>query len=322
MGLKEALKGIAIGDAFGAGIEFQDRRWIIENVDFTRYMSARIGIYAENYEPGFYTDDTEHSIGVLKALMHKEIFSEELLLRLWKEEYENDKKAKGFPRQGHGSIKQWYEGNISIESLRESQRKREYPGNAPAMRGIPIGFAPHDKINPYAFINANATHPHPKAQAASILIARAAEYMIVKEGKQDEVIPYCSFFIEDKETIRLLNKIQRLPCRNRLNEKDLELLCGPQPIPYYTEKGKELYGMPCDAMRTAAAALYIIKNVKDPFEGLKRAIRLGGDVDSVAAITTGILAGRYGLDSIPKNIIQKTEGLEKLEALGELFYNN
>ncbi|MFT6334835.1 MAG: ADP-ribosylglycohydrolase [Halioglobus sp.] len=32
--IKDLLFGLAIGDAYGAGVEFQDRNWIAENVDF------------------------------------------------------------------------------------------------------------------------------------------------------------------------------------------------------------------------------------------------------------------------------------------------
>ncbi len=35
------LVGLAIGDAYGAGVEFQDRNWIADNVDFTKFVSAR-----------------------------------------------------------------------------------------------------------------------------------------------------------------------------------------------------------------------------------------------------------------------------------------
>lgn len=39
--IKEVLIGTAIGDAFGAGVEFQDRNWIREHVDFSRFVNAR-----------------------------------------------------------------------------------------------------------------------------------------------------------------------------------------------------------------------------------------------------------------------------------------
>jgi len=48
---------------------------------------------------------------------------------------------------------------------------------------------------------------------------------------------------------------------------------------------------------------------------------MGGDVDSLAAIITGILAGKYGLQSLPKFMIDNVEGKEKLECLAkEMMY--
>ncbi len=90
--IREILLGIAIGDAFGAGVEFQDRNWIRRNVDFTKFVNARhlikvpiekLKVFTENYNAWDYTDDTEMTIGVLKALLSEEPFSESLLVKLW-----------------------------------------------------------------------------------------------------------------------------------------------------------------------------------------------------------------------------------------------
>lgn len=319
MTLKDALIGIAIGDAFGVGIEFRDRKWIRENVDFTKFVNTRHGRYAKGYESGFYSDDTEHSIGVLKTMMDPRAFSIDLLLETWKKEYESDIKEKGFPRQGHGSIIDWYNGCKTIEDIQNSQKSRDEPGNGPPMRAVPLGFADSNKIDEYAIINADATHPHPKARAASILVARAAEYMIIKNGKHDSLIDYCKKFINEKDTLDLLTKANELDIPEKLDEIAYGVLCGPQPIPYFAERGKLINGVPCESMRTAVASLYVIKHSPDAFTGLKNAINLGGDVDSVAAICTGILAGRYGLSSMPPFMLKQTEGIAKLERLASDF---
>ena len=108
--MKDVLLGIAIGDAFGLGLEFQDRKWIQRNIDFSKFVNTREEKFDENYRPGYYSDDTEHSIAVTKALMDKREFSEDLLLEFFKNEYETDRKEKGFSRQGHGSIRDFYDG--------------------------------------------------------------------------------------------------------------------------------------------------------------------------------------------------------------------
>lgn len=39
---------------------------------------------------------------------------------------------------------------------------------------------------------------------------------------------------------------------------------------------------------------------------------MGGDVDSLAAITTGILAAKHGIKSLPQFMIEHVEGKQKL----------
>ena len=72
--MKVILLGIAIGDAFGAGVEFQDRNWIRLHVDFSTLVNARNAIqvasdkladYTKKYRPWDYTDDTEMTIGLI-----------------------------------------------------------------------------------------------------------------------------------------------------------------------------------------------------------------------------------------------------------------
>ena len=316
---KNMVLGVALGDAYGVGIEFQDRDWILHNVDFTKYVNKREGKQGINYESGFYSDDAEHTIGLMKALMSREPYSEELLLRYWKNEYDSDKLEKGFGRQGHGGIKDWYEGKLSVKELQDLQRNREDPGNAPTMRAVPLGYVNSSKINEYAIINANSTHPNQQAIDASILVARAAEYMLVKREDQNQIIKYCKNFVEEKHTLELLTRTDLIGNPEYLSEDEFEILCGPQPIPFLASQGKILKGLPCSSLKTAVSALYIIKHSKDAFTGLKQSINFGGDVDSLAAICTGILGGIYGLESLPSFMLEKLEGKSKLEKLAAEF---
>ena len=112
-----------------------------------------------------------------------------------------------------------------------------------------------------------------------------------------------------------MQEVDKLPVE--LNDSEFEILCGPQPIPRF--KHREVIGMPCSAMRVGGCALYVVKHSKNTFDGLKRAIQLGGDIDTIASICTGILSSRYGLESIPKFMIEKTEGIELLREIAGEF---
>jgi len=54
-------------------------------------------------------------------------------------------------------------------------------------------------------------------------------------------------------------------------------------------------------------------------DALKKSVHLGGDVDSLASIATGIMAGRIGLQTIPKFILDNIEGREYLEELAKEY---
>jgi ADP-ribosylglycohydrolase len=328
LNLNDVLIGLAIGDAYGAGVEFQDRDWIRKHVDFTQFVNRRSSIavpaskledFTLNYNVWDYTDDTEMTIGVIKALLSDKEFSEALLIEKWKEEYDFGIELKGYGRNGHGSMAWLYSGKQTIAQIREFQKNRPNPGNAPAMRSLPLGLINEKHINHYAAINANATHPNVQAVISSQCIARATFYMLVKKGKTDDLIKYCMETVNINESyFAYLNAIDILPVYEELSDNDFEILCGKQPLepPYFLAGIK---GMPSDSMYTAGCVLYVLKYSKDAMDGLKKSIYMGGDVDSIASIVTGILAGVHGIGSLPSFMVESVEGHDYLTSIAKDF---
>lgn len=328
MNVENILLGIAVGDAFGAGVEFQDRDLIRGVVDFSKFVNlrgqikieeSRKEIFTLNYNSWDYTDDTEMTIGLMKALISEEQFSEALLLKMWTLEYENGIAAKGHGRNGHGSMQWYFSGEKTIEEIRSFQKERKNPGNAPAMRSVPLGLLPEVMINDFATINANASHPNEMAIMASQCIAHATNFLIVKKGEPSKVIEYCINKIDlNNEFETYLKAVENLPNYDELKEKDFEILCGAQPIepPYFLPGIK---GVPSDSKFTTGCVLYVLKNSKTAFEALKKSVHLGGDVDSAASITTGIMAGRFGIESIPNFMLENVEGKTYLKQIASIF---
>jgi len=323
--IEHMFLGIAIGEAYGAGLEFQDRNWIRENVDFSKFINKRTDInipeksvFTIDYKEWDYTDDTEMSIAVAKALMSRTTITEDLFIKYFTEEYMSGFHTKGYKRNGHGSIRLVYNGEKSIEEIKDFQKNKQYPGNAPPMRAVPIGFVREDRINSYSILNAISTHPHPKAIDSSILIARATRALLVDDINQKDLIPHCIQYITDKETIEKLKLADNLHSPELLQGKDFEVLCGPQPL-QKKEFIEGLYGLSSNAMYTAISALYFIKHSRSAFEGLKHSINLGGDVDSLASIVTGILAGKYGIGSLPSYMLENVEGVSYLRNFAKQF---
>jgi ADP-ribosylglycohydrolase len=328
MPTQNLLLALAIGDAYGAGVEFQDRAWICANVAFTTFVNARHlitvppeqqALFTKNYRAWDYTDDTEMTVGLMKALVSGESFTEELLVLKWKEEYDKGIAEKGHGRNGHGSMSWYYSGEKTIAEIRDFQRHRPNPGNAPAMRAVPLGLLPDHLINEYARINAQATHPNDAAIISSQCIARAAEYLLVQVGKPKMIIEYCKNKVDlNEEYTTYLYRVDALPAYADLTEKDFAVLCGLQPIkaPYFLPGIK---GVPSDSKFTTGCVLYVLKHSTDAFDALKKSVLLGGDVDSVASITTGIMAGIHGLSSIPTFMLNEVEGRNYLTEVAAEF---
>lgn len=326
--ITDLLLGIAIGDAFGAGVEFQDRAWIRQHVDGTKLLNRRATIqvakeqlvwFTKDYHPWDYTDDTEMTIGVLKALMTTKTLSEDLLVKCWEAEYLKGKLAKGYGRNGHGSMRWYYEGERTIEEIRAFQHGRPNPGNAPAMRAVPFGLLASNLVNKYAAINAKATHPNKAAIIASQCIAQAAAWCLVKAGSPANVIQYCIEAVDlSKEYRTYLEAVDALPIYEALTQRNFEQLCGKQPIeaPYFLPG---INGVPSDSKYTTGAVLYVLKHSVDAFDALMKSVWLGGDVDSVASITTGIMAGKMGIKSLPAFMLNSVEGRTYLEHLAMEF---
>jgi len=315
------LHALSIGDAFGAGVEFQDRDWIRVNVDFTHFVNARHriqieeerrAIFTENYCAWDYTDDTEMTVGLVKALMAEEPFTEELLIRKWQDEYKDGIRRKGHGRNGHGSMRWYYDGEKTIEEIRDFQRNRPNPGNAPAMRAVPLGLLPGNLINEYAAVNARATHPHPHAVMSSQIVARAAHHFLLIDGAATDAFGYCLRSVElDQEFQDYLLAVNGLPRYDQLTKADFAVLCGPQPIsaPYFLPG---IRGVPSDSKYTAGCILYVLRESESAFDALQKSVKLGGDVDSVAAVTVGILAGKHGLHDLPGFLLSATEAIPNL----------
>jgi len=346
----QMLIGDAIGDAFGAIIEMQDAYWIRQYVTFDTWPKnpMRRSEWNTNTARGMYTDDCELTVGLLNGLLqHGLQLREDEMLQAWQAEWDLAKKRPrpappGAERHGHGSIKTYFRGFREIDEVRRLQASKEDPGNAPPMRALPLAYVEDAKIREQlCILNANATHPHPRARAASFLIAEGAKWLI-GGGEQKAVLSRSlqrlkSSKASDAATEAHLKKLDELEDYHAWGDrfKDLppathELLCGPQPCPPADGIGagedgsSKMHGLWSDAMRTSALVLYLLKHHQGPLDILRASVDIGGDVDSIAALCLGVVGGSSGLGfgepgGLPWFLLEEVEGVEYLHARGKRF---
>lgn len=346
----QMLLGDAIGDAFGAGIEMQDAFWIRKNVTADRWPVNPVQKeeWKINSVRGMYTDDCEMTVGLMNGLIAEGVQIEaDGMLRAWRAEWDLGMRRPrpaepGAARNGHGSIKRFFRGQQRLEDIRASQAAKEDPGNAPPMRSLPLAFVADTDRERLCATNADATHPHPKARAASFLVAVAARWLIVERGEQQQVLRVSldrlrGSGLSDEATEAHLERLESLKDYHTYGERFasmpmsvLRLLCGPQPCPHAwavaggADGRSPIHGLWTDAMRTAAVVLYLLKFHRGPLDVLLASIDVGGDVDSIAALCLGVVGGSAGLrlgepGGLPWFLVEELEGVEYLTGRAKAF---
>lgn len=342
----QMMLGDAIGDAFGLGIELTcDAFWIRENVTCDKWPENLPQHWKFNNIRGMYSDDAEMTVGLMKGLMLEGVdIDEEGMLRAWMVEWDLAKQRPppaepGAERCGHGGFKYYAQGKSTLDDLRSRQASSDFPGNAPPMRALPLGFVKKEECERLCKANADTTHPHPKARAASYLIAVAARWLMVEHGDQLQVLQVArsalaASSLAESETDMHLEKIEALPDYHTYGERFSgmpneihSLLCGPQPCQMFKKTvgpDAEMHGIGSDAMRTAGVVLYLMKFHNGPRDVLMASVDFGGDVDSIAALTLAMVAGSVGLQvgqpgGVPEFLVEELEGVEYLVANARAF---
>eukprot|EP00928_Gymnodinium_smaydae_P005346 TRINITY_DN11825_c0_g1_i2.p1 TRINITY_DN11825_c0_g1~~TRINITY_DN11825_c0_g1_i2.p1 ORF type:complete len:515 (-),score=60.81 TRINITY_DN11825_c0_g1_i2:268-1767(-) len=376
---EEMFLGCGIGDSFGAGVEFWDGRWIHQHVDGSQYVIRRgdpvVQFYykgtdvpvdnsgaGQNYMPGMYTDDLEMTLGLAHALMQKENPTADDMLAFWKDEYFRGQEhylhtrfwaLAGIGRNGHGGIASVYSGSCTIENMRSRISGMRYPGNAPPMRALPLAFVADDaRLTELARRNADATHPHIKARAASLGIAIVGRYVVIERGALDGLIPHLtrrlaelneadpSKSMVDEETLTYLREVDELPgpgpldstYESFMSEATLVKLCGTQPIwrgpdgnpPDHNPRLVQILN--ADAQRTLGCVAYLLRHHREgqAMETVLRSLYIGGDVDSSAALCLAMVGGREGLrvgqpGGVPPFLLQHLEAAEYVAETAKAF---
>lgn len=357
------LIGNAIGDAFGFNIEFEDAYWIRTAIHVNDTAKGPEGWPVRSYQPewtrgvanydnmrGMYSDDCEMTVANMKAMVAcGRGINKTCMLEYWREEWDLSAQRSGLAnagirvgsdvkRSGHGSILNVWKGKTTLEDVRVKASEKETPGNQPPMSALPLAYLNGADLEKAARENADASHPHPKARAASFVMAWAMSWLRKNEKTRSSILVATiaalrSSKASDLATEEHLGKIQSMPDWHSFGHRFKDMkpdtlmsLCGPQPLKESTpgSKNRPRYGMKSDSMRTVGIVLYILKWYRFPREALLASVDVGGDVDSTAALIGGAIGGTTGLrfgdpKGLPWWMIEELEGVEYLVARAKEF---
>ncbi len=274
------LLGLAVGDAVAAPFEGIDAYAI--HRDFG-------GAAALVREPPLaelsYTDDTQMAIGVADCLVRHGRIVPDVLADIFAAHFD---RTRGYGPGAATILVAMGEGHRWQDLVRSVYPDGSY-GNGAAMRVAPIGLAFHGdlgRVAAEAAASASVTHAHPLGVDGAVVLACAVA-MLVTDAPFDHAT-FCTALAGRAATDEFR---WQLTTAAKLGPDDT--------IPF---------GSGIEAHRSVVTALCCFSLNPDSYgRAITRALGLGGDVDTVAAMA-GALAGTHlGLAGVPPHLLARLE---------------
>ena len=273
-----ALLGTFVGDALGMPFEGAAAEDIPERVEM---IDARLG-------RGTYTDDTQMMIALAESLLERGQVDEEHLARAFQEAYD--------PKRGYGGgtrrvLELWAAGTpvrFAAGQVFDGQGSR---GNGAAMRIAPIAVRSAkdpDRLCDQAARSARITHAHPVGVDAAVVQAAAIGAALRTDDILEAALAATKTH-EMKEGLRFVG----------------DLLAGEA-----VEARRQLESS-SDARQSVCAAIYAAVAHPAFEQAVTFAVGLGGDADTLAAMTGAIAGARDGDASIPGRWLDALEDGER-----------
>jgi poly(ADP-ribose) glycohydrolase ARH3 len=275
------LLGLAVGDAVGAPFEGLSA----DNI-FWGHGPATELVANAGHEPLYYTDDTEMMVGVAEALAECGQVLEGPLCRAFAANYH--------PERGYGRG-----ARLVIEAMAEGRDWRtvaagHFPGgsygNGAAMRVAPVGLLfcrDLDRVAEEAKRSALPTHVHPLGIEGAQLLAVAVA-LALRPGPLDRR----AFYRELRRRARSEEFRWAVSAAARLRPGDTVSFLGNS----------------LEAHRSVVTAVACFASSPRSYEdAVARAIGLGDDTDTLAAMTGALAGAHLGVAAIPARLLDRLE---------------
>lgn len=287
----KALKGTAIGDAFGDSF-FGETDAVLKHIQ-ERTLPPTLWEF---------TDDTVMAIAIYDQL------------RLW-DKIDQDELAKDFVRNHDKDVNRGY-GATARRILREIGEGGDWKtiatgvfegmgsmGNGASMRVCPIGayfYDDLDKVKAEAIKSAEVTHANPEGITGAIAVAVATALATRCQVESSSIEP--NDFIEE-----VVVELPDTDTRSKIKKGTTV------PYTYHIETVRSILGNGSQIMAqdTVPFAIWCAAHNLNQFsEGLWKAVSILGDRDTIGAIVGGITIMASPTEYVPKEWVTAVEDVE------------
>ena len=314
-----ALIGCAVGDALGAPIEGWSRERIAPLDDLTAGYRPLVHGRAPNekrYPLGQYTDDTQLTLAIARSLVAEARVDGAAIGREFAALWESGEIVGAGPVADRAVRRL-----IARIHWQDAAVADDLPLNGAAMRIAPVGLWDCDdraSLADDATVASIVTHKHPLSIDAAIAIATAvADAVATSAIDASRFLQGVAQAIEHRspefgEHIRQVQAWLELP-----EDDALQAIASTGEA-----RLRDGFGIPALAEPTALAALYtFLKSPTDYIATIDTTLRIGGDVDTIAAIAGAISGAHNGLAAIPPNLVTDVKDSAKILDLGKRLFD-
>ena len=315
------ILGLAVGDALGHPTEF------ISSVEGIKRRFGPEGIKdfagQGGHPPGTFTDDTQMTIGVLRALVRRGHGPLDELMRCMGEEFvawshhrENNRAPGGTCLTGCR--------NFEVKRDWKSSGVKQSKGCGAAMRAAPVGlFCQDDEaLVRLAAAQSVLTHSHPTGIASSVAAAAAVAH-VVRHQSLDGLFDFVVSCVEKCDE-KLFVEFGATPALSASvgNREQLALLERMKAaLGEETDDVCRLLGGAWVGEEAVATALWCVLKTGGDFEAsVRRGANSSGDSDSIATIAGSICGALKGVEAIDARFLSQLEKAAQLDVLARYLW--
>lgn len=296
MKVKDGIIGLLIGDALGVPVEFSYREDLKENP-----VTDMIGHGTYDQPEGTWSDDTSMTLATMASIVDKRAVDYDDIMENFCKWYKREIYWQT-PRFDAGittasALYNYLDGMPALECGLDGERDN---GNGSLMRILPMAYLPNIDYQTVENVS-GLTHAHQRSKIACVLYVEIARSMLENEDLTiDEHIELASGKI--KEYYKGSEELNHF---KRIFEDDLN------DVDTISSKGYVIY--------TFESVIYCLKNTSNYKDAVLKAVNLGRDTDTTAAICGGLAGIYYGYDEIPIDWIDKVDQIDKVLSLCEKY---
>ena len=297
--IKAVMFGHAVGDALGVPVEFCERKELAE-----KPVTDMVGYGTYPYPEGCWSDDTSMSLAALDSLANGMLDFDDIMVKFGEWYYDDEYTPTGemfdVGNTCSYAIDNYFAYHKPIEECGLTGERSN--GNGSLMRIHPFvlyAYAKQMSIDEWLgmIVKASAlTHAHDRSKIGCLIYTFVLMSLLKGKGKVG---------IEDglKKAKRYLNACAEFTPYERIFNNDFATL----PRDEIKSSGY--------VVDTLEAALWCLLTTASYRDCLLKAVNLGDDTDTVAAVAGGLAGALYGYNAIPKEWLETLKRRDYIEAM-------